>query len=330
MNKWLKRTLLASVALAAAGAVLMGAGMALGGSPSFYYDADGLHVKENTDGPVRSDYVLERTQTGTLSRLELDLKNADLQIASGEEWTVEYVLDGWYSEPVYSVENGTLTLQEGSYVDRGDYRISFGFGGSDWMYAGEKVARSPYVKITIPENARLDSVNICSGSGKVSIEKNLRADTVSIDTGDGDVRLDGWTGDTLRVENEYGELVAGTLNGEKVNIYGENGPLQIGLLKTDTTVIEAEYGDVDADVDGPQNLEVRSSDGEVRLGLSGTMEDYGVSLYSEYGTIRVPDGGVATPDEDSGGCFYSCLSEDQDAASILVDTEYGDIRIREY
>ena len=62
MNKWLKRTLIASAAVTAAGAVLLGAGMALGGSPSFYYDADGLHVKENTEGAVRADYVLEKTQ----------------------------------------------------------------------------------------------------------------------------------------------------------------------------------------------------------------------------------------------------------------------------
>ena len=67
MNKWLKRTLVISVAVTAAGAVLLGAGMALGGSPSFYYDADGLHVKENTKEAVRKDYVLENTLTGKLS-----------------------------------------------------------------------------------------------------------------------------------------------------------------------------------------------------------------------------------------------------------------------
>ena len=103
MNKWLKRTLIASAAVTAAGAVLLGAGMALGGSPSFYYDADGLHVKENTEGAIRADYILEKTQIAAPSRLELGLQDADLQIVSGKEWSVEYVLDGWYSEPVYTV-----------------------------------------------------------------------------------------------------------------------------------------------------------------------------------------------------------------------------------
>lgn len=327
MNKWMKRTLIVSVSVAAAGAVLLGAGVALGGSPSFYYDADGLHVKENTKEAARRDYVLENTQTEAFSRLELDLQDSDLQIVSGDTWSVEYVLDGWYSEPVYSVENGTLTLQEESYVYTGDFRVSFGFGDA-WMNESTEVARSPYVKITIPENARLEDVNITNGSGKVSIEKNLRADSVTIHADDGDVRLDGWTGDTLDMETEYGEVVTGTLDGKDVTIYGNSGAIQIGLLKADTAVLETEYGDVDADVEKAQSLEVESTDGEVRLDLTGQMEDYGVSLYSEYGVIRLPQGTVE-PDEDDGSSEFIRLGADRDTAGIQVYTESGDIRIRE-
>ena len=327
MNKWLKRTLIASAVVIAAGAVLLGVGIALGGSPSFYYDADGLHVKENTEETVRSDYVLEKTQTGALTRLDLDLQDADLQIVSGNEWSVEYVLDGWYSEPVYSVENGTLTLKEGNYVDTGVNWVSFGFWDG-WMNRRTEVARSPYVKITIPENAKLNSVNILNGSGNVSIEKDLRVDIVSIYADDGNVRLDGWRGDTLKMETEYGELLTGTLSGDDVNVYGDYGSIQIGALKVDTAVIETEYGDVSADVEAAQSLEVESSDGEVRRDLSGKMEDYGVSLYSEYGTIRVPQGTVESDDYD-GSSSYTRLGTNQDTAVIQVYTDYGDIRIRE-
>ena len=35
--------------------------------------------------------------------------------------------------------------------------------------------------------------------------------SLSIYANDGDVRLDGWTGDTLKVETVYGELITGTL-----------------------------------------------------------------------------------------------------------------------
>ena len=50
--------------------------------------------------------------------------------------------DGWYSEPVYTVENGTLTLKEGSYVDTGEFQISFGFG-DDWMNEGAEGGTQP-------------------------------------------------------------------------------------------------------------------------------------------------------------------------------------------
>ena len=76
MNKWLKGTLIASAAVTVAGAVLLGVGIALGGSPFFYYDTDGLHVKENTEETAKQDYVLESTKIGALSSLELDLHNA--------------------------------------------------------------------------------------------------------------------------------------------------------------------------------------------------------------------------------------------------------------
>ena len=75
-------------------------------------------------------------------------------------------------------------------------------------------------------------------------------------------------------------------------------------------------------------VEVESTDGEVRLDLAGQMEDYGVSLYSEYGTIRTPQGTVESDDYD-GSSSYIRLETDQDTAGIQVDTESGDIRIRE-
>ena len=327
MNKWLKGTLIASAAVTVAGAVLLGVGIALGGSPFFYYDTDGLHVKENTEETAKQDYVLESTKIGALSSLELDLHNADLQIVSGDDWSVEYVLDGECSQPVYSVENGTLILKEGSYLRTGYYRFGFGYGNG-WMYDSETMARSPYVKITVPENARLDSVNISSGYGKISIEKNLRADSAVVYGEYGNIRLDGWTGDTLNVETEYGDLTAGTLDGSEVTIRGAYGSLQIDSLKTDLAAIESEYGDVTADVDQAQSVDVDCSDGEVRLNLAGKLEDYGVSLYSEYGTIRVPQGTVESDDYDGSSSFIR-LADGQDTAGIQIETEYGDIRIRE-
>ena len=47
-NKTLKKTLLISTGLLAAGGICIGIGIAMGGSPVFYLDNEGIHLKETT------------------------------------------------------------------------------------------------------------------------------------------------------------------------------------------------------------------------------------------------------------------------------------------
>ena len=48
----------------------------------------------------------------------------------------------------------------------------------------------------------------------------------------------------------------------------------------------------------------------------------------EYGTIRIPQGAVE-PDEEEESTDFVRLVRGQDATAVTVETEYGDIRIRE-
>ena len=50
-NKTLKKTLLISTGLLAAGGICIGIGIAMGGSPVFYLDNEGIHLKETTACP---------------------------------------------------------------------------------------------------------------------------------------------------------------------------------------------------------------------------------------------------------------------------------------
>ena len=58
-NKWVKRLLLASAAGLLAGGICVGAGTAMGGSPMFYVNAQGIHVKEDQKPEDSADYRLE-------------------------------------------------------------------------------------------------------------------------------------------------------------------------------------------------------------------------------------------------------------------------------
>ncbi|MDO4294113.1 MAG: DUF4097 family beta strand repeat-containing protein [Eubacteriales bacterium] len=180
-RKGVKVLLAVSVGLLTAGGLCLGAGVAMGGSPLVYVNAQGLHVKENAQ--ELADYRREAFRTGTLRRVDIDLKEGNLQVVSGDEFQIEYVLDGQRSEPAFSVEDETLVLTEGEPQDNGSWLGVGGFGGA-W---GEVPRGERYVKLTVPEDASLEYVELSSVYGDIFLEEPLRAEELSVDTEYGNV-----------------------------------------------------------------------------------------------------------------------------------------------
>ena len=324
-NKGVKIALIASGSALVLGGILLGAGVSLGGSPSFYLDEQGLHVKENTQIVPKENYAMEATKTGAVRKLTLNLVDADVQIVSGDEWSVEYELDGQRLEPVYRFEDGELTLEEGEYDYSGQSAASFEIGGRWWQNVSSGSC-DPHVKITVPDGGSLEEVSIDTRYGDVEIERNLRAKTARIDAKDGSVRMDGWNGDELELNLEYGSLTAGELNGANVTVDNENGAIRIGALKVDTADLRMEYGELTADVERAKSLDVENENGNVTLYLVGGVDSFGVNLHTDYGMIRTPEGTVRSDDYDGSSDY---IRAEGDAAAVRVYTDYGDIRIRE-
>ena len=360
-HKIVKIAGIAAAASIAVGGVCLGAGLAMGGSPSFYYDKDGIHVKENADSRETPDYVLEYTGINAVDHLDLCLEDAELRIVSGKEWAVEYVLGGWHAEPEYSLEGKTLTIRESAGNGR-KKRTGFGLGHY-WWYDGGEDWTNPYVKLTIPDTGKLEQVTINSEFGDVSIEKKLKAENVCVNAANGSVRMDGWEGKSIAFDMEYGNLTTGDLKGSSVTVKNESGEVKTGSLKADAVEIDMdfgslstedmegksltvnnesgtvkmgalqvehadfalEYGDLTATVQEALGVDVDSDSGSVTLELAGGMEKYGVSLHSDWGTIRTPQGIVETGGE-SGADFIRMT---KDTAGIRIVTEYGDIRVRD-
>lgn len=323
-HKRLAVTAAVCVAVMAVGGICMGAGIAMGGSPEFYYDSEGIHVKENTSVPVRSDHVLESTKTGTVKRMDISLEDADLRIVSGREWAVEYVLSGSRKEPVYSLDGQTLTLKEGGW-DQSNRNMVFSIGLGSWQNEWES-CQYPYVKITVPEGAQLEEVQIFNRYGKVDIDQKLLAQKLEIEAENGDVCLDGWQGDDLKLELLYGTLTAGSLEGKQMDISNEQGNITLDSLEKGSAVIDMEYGELEVGLQKAAALEAENENGSVRLNLDGTPDEYGVSLHTEYGTIRTPRGVVEQCPEEYDSAFIRLHDGN---AQIRVESEYGDIQIRE-
>ena len=68
-NKTLKKTLLISTGLLAAGGICIGIGIAMGGSPVFYLDNEGIHLKETTACPETVQDMPDRSSWQRLKKL---------------------------------------------------------------------------------------------------------------------------------------------------------------------------------------------------------------------------------------------------------------------
>ena len=79
-NKTLKKTLLISTGLLAAGGICIGIGIAMGGSPVFYLDNEGIHLKETTACPETVQDYAGQKQLAAFEKIEVDLKYGEFSL----------------------------------------------------------------------------------------------------------------------------------------------------------------------------------------------------------------------------------------------------------
>lgn len=322
-NKWIKRFLIISLTGLLAGGICMGAGIAMGGSPMFYVNAEGIHVKENQNPEDSADYRMDSTETGALQNIRIDMAEADIRIVSGEQFLAEYVLDGQRLSPEYSVSGGTLILAENS-----EWKSSAGFGFFVEAWGDREESATPYVQITIPKNAVLSDVTLSNQYGDIYMDSNLKAENLSVYAENGDVCMEDWSGSSFELEMDYGEFSGGSLSGKKVDIENGNGNVSVGGLKADAAEIELEYGELEAVLEKPGSVSIRNENGDISLFLNGAEKEYGLELYTEYGVISMPQKTIK-PDEtgEYSGASYKEPSAGQ--AGLYAETEYGKISVRE-
>lgn len=68
-NKTLKKTLLISTGLLAAGGICIGIGIAMGGSPVFYLNNEGIHLKRQQPARRRYRIMPDRSSWQRLKKL---------------------------------------------------------------------------------------------------------------------------------------------------------------------------------------------------------------------------------------------------------------------
>ena len=321
-NKTLKKTLLISTGLLAAGGICIGIGIAMGGSPVFYLDNEGIHLKETTACPETVQDYAGQMQLAAFEKIEVDLKSGEFSLEEGDSYSVEYLLAGDREEPVCQVENGKLIVKErDSWKTQEGNRWYFRLWGEE----GERRQDAPYVKITVPKGARLKEISI-DAPWDIDLAANLSAEKLSVKTSYGEIKMEDWNGIDLSIYDEDGDIKTGNLTGNKVEITGLYGELNIGCIESAQASLEAENGSVTVFAGTQGTLDVKNSYGDTNIYGMQKADAYGYDLRTEYGKIYF-SGYEMMENENGDAAEYR--KQAPGSAVIRVSAENGDIKIRE-
>ena len=222
----------------------------------------------------------EQTETtlkeiqGEFTNVNIDVQAADIQILQGKEFSIQYHLDEKEKIITAQIDNGTLTLITEP--------------GLGW-HPGRKKGQ---VIITLPEQQKLNQVDLNTVSGTVTLEQ-ITMDTGNIRTTSGQIRITDTEADHLDAENKTGALsISGMVN--TISLHSISGSLTLqGQVNTSASLetvsgkieVEAPFNTVHAESmreitvngqkqgrqfnfgkDSPQ-LNVKSVSGKIRLDL---------------------------------------------------------------
>ena len=321
-NKAMKKALLISAGMLAAGGICIGIGIAMGGSPAFYLDEDGIHLKETTASTAAVQDYTGQEQTAAFDKIEVNLESGEFSLEEGDSYSVAYILRGDREEPVCQVENGKLVVREGdSRKSQEGKRWYFRLRGEE----GERWQDDPYVKITVPKGVRLKEVSV-DAPWDIDLAANLSAEKLSVKTSYGEIKMEDWDGTDLSIYDENGDIKTGNLTGDKVEITGLYGELNIGCIESAQASLKAENGSVTVFAGTQGTLDVKNSYGDTTIyGMQNT-DAYGYDLHTDYGEIHLP--GYAVKENENGDAA-EYRKQASGSASIRVSAENGDIKIRE-
>lgn len=348
-----KSWVVVAAAVAAAGVVFLTAGVALGGRPGFTIDQNGIHGAKSSS---EENFRLKKTRLDKFQNIRLNVDDADVQVILSDDYYIEYYLEGDKNikEPLLEVKDQTLTLKE----EHSDFVLSyFNFDFFSRLGSDEK---NYYVKLYVPRNTKFQSVSLSTDSGDMKLD-DVDADTLKLraDYGDitaksltaqnaklyldsGDLTAESLKATKLTMENSYGNIKLTKLNTQDTDVTADNGKIEIQTASVGTLNLTDDYGDVTiGELKGDRaNLEMDSGDlllgncdlkelegknayGDITVELKGKLEDYDLSLETDYGKMSVE--GASKIHGDSDEYYYENHAGKGKSVQMYCDS--GDIAV---
>ncbi len=202
----------------------------------------------------------EATQTlSEFHSIEIDVMAADVQVVSGEQWSISYHLSE--KEPVkrFGVTDGTLYLE--TAFDAKKYFKQ----NQDW-----------FVTVTVPAAAALSEVNLETISGNVQV-KGITCDDASLSSTSGDVAAE-----TVIAKEVEAETVSGDITADAVYSDSLKAETVSGGMNVDGSFAEIEMETVSGNTEVSGSITKQgafnSVSGDVALSLNSPAAIYAGSL----------------------------------------------------
>lgn len=300
---------------------------------------------------------LQKTKLEEFSEISITLSYSNLSILPGDDYYLEYHMDGSCEEPQYEVSDGRFYFQEG------DTQAKYRSGFHIFFIPQNLTARQEpyYVTLYVPEQTYFDILNVSDDSGNMEIGEiqaknadiklaygnltvdSLSGETLSIAADSGNLELNTIICDTLELDNEYGNITGDKFQvSSKAAITLDSGNLSLSKLETDTLTLANEYGNCSVDEIHVKNssismdsgnldlgqavlgtTKIKSSYGDVSLALSDSASNYNYNLNTEYGTVKL-DGHKIKEDEDGEVHYHK---DNGKGSSISIECESGNVNI---
>ena len=226
-NSVSKIILIVALCLVGVGVAVFGIGVALGGKPSFAVNYD------NHTTSTSASFNEAQEQVSAFKSLKIDVSAADVTVAYGDDYGISY---GFYDDQELKME-----AQDDTFVVTS--KNENGFFGVDFLWE-----ESQYVKITVPQDTKLEDVYIHTSAG--------------------DIQLSEVTCKKLDAKSSAGDITLTDNRIESGKITSSAGDIKFTDLDTDDLEIHASAGNAEGSLTEPldtYNLDLKTSAGEIQV-----------------------------------------------------------------
>ena len=262
----MKTSLKIALIMLAAGVLFMVGGTALGARKHIYLE-NGLVRVAGSAHETRVSEILE-----PFSDVDIDIFSSDIELtATDGDFKIEFLNDGRFT-----FESGeTLKIRENKGFGRNLININLLF------FKG----RDSRLKVYIPKNTELDSMEINNRSGDVFL-RDFAASNIRIKNISGDIDLVSIKSKDIEVELVSGDFEAAGINADNCKMKLISGNIEMSGVEIKKLYAKNTSGDIEISgslTDGEFDL----ISGDIDLKLPGKYEDYSVDIRNRVGNLYI-------------------------------------------